>query len=365
MKTNNKNFFWQILTLAFIFASCTQEETTVPVKKNIDKAVFASGHIEQENNYTISAKVEGILLSFPIKEGDEVLQNDLIAIVENDVQNNQLRDAVAVYRDAVNNASPDSPQLQSLQTQIDQAKQQLAFDKENYLRYKGLWEKKSVAKLEFEKAELQYKASHNSLLSLEKTYSETQNSLNLTAQRSHMQVSTQKTMLNDYKLTTAESGTVINVFKKRGELVRRGEALAKIGSGAYIIKLFISEEDITQVDIGQAVAIQINTYPGKSFPAKVSKIYPGFDQIEQSYVVEAQFQRLPEKMFSGTQLQANIETGSRKEVVVIPREYLSRGNFVMLENGDERQIETGSKNNNWVEVLSGLSEQEVIVKPKG
>ena len=364
MKNTRKISFWCLLGLTLMLASCNSEETTVPVRKHIDEAVFASGHIEQENNYTVSAKVEGILLSFPIKEGDEVHKNDVIAIIENEVQNNQLQDAIAVYKDAADNASPNSPQLQSLQTQIDQGQQQLAFDKENYVRYKGLWEKKSVSKVEFEKAELQYKASLNNLLALEKNYSELRNSLKLNVQRSQVQVHTQQSMLKDYKLITGESGKVINVFKKQGELVRKGEAIANIGSGDYLIKLFVSEDDITKVNIGQAVSVHINTYPDQSFPARVSKIYPGFDESEQSYVLEAQFDQMPEKMFSGTQLQANIETDRRKNVVVIPREFVSKGSFVRLENGEEKQIETGSKNNDWVEVISGISEQDIIVKPR-
>jgi len=346
-----------------LLTSCAQQETTLPVRKHIEEAVCASGHIEQENNYTVSAKVEGILITFPIKAGDSVTKNDVIAIIENDVQNNQLQDARVVYKDAVAKASPSSPQLRSIQTQMDQAEQQLAFDNEHYLRYKGLWEKKSVSQIDYEKAELQYKASLNNLLALEKNYQETQNSLELGVQRSQVQVSTQASMLKDYKLTTGESGKVINVFKKQGELVRRGEPLADIGSGAYIIKLFVAEDDITKVNIGQAAVVHINTYPDQTFSAKITKIYPGFDEAEQSYIVEAQFDRLPEKMFAGTQLQANIKTGSRKDAVVIPREYVSKGSYVLLQNGEEKEIQTGSKNSDWIEVVSGLSEQDIIIKP--
>lgn len=369
MKTNPRSLLrnagasFHAIALTALLASCAQQDTTLPVRKNIEEAVFASGHVEQVNNYTVSAKVEGILLAFPIKEGDSVTKNDVIAIIENDVQNNQLQDAVVVYQDAVSKASPSSPQLQSIQTQIDQAKQQLAFDKENYLRYKGLWEKKSVSQLDYEKAELQYKASLNNLRALEKNYQDVQNSLELSVQRSQVQVNTQASLLKDYKLTSGESGKVIHVFKKQGELVRRGEPLANIGSGDYRIKLFVAEDDITKVSIGQSVAVHINTYPDQAFSAKITKVYPGFDQAEQSYVVEAQFDRLPEKMFAGTQLQANIETGRRKDVLVIPREYLSKGTYVLLQNGEEKQIETGSKNSAWVEVVSGLTEQDVIKKP--
>ena len=364
MKINRKPFLSYHIALLLMLSACSQQETTLPAKKNIEDAVFASGYTEQENNYTVSAKVDGIIISLPVKEGNSVAKNDLIAVIENEVQNNQLQDALVVYNDAVKNASLDSPQLQQLQTQIEQAEQQLEFDKENYLRYKDLWRKKSVSKLDYEKTELQYEASQNNLQALQKQYKEMQNTLQLSVERSQVQVNTQRSLLKDYELTTGESGEVIQVFKKQGELVRRGEAIAKIGSGDYIIRLFISEDDITKVNLGQYVAVHLNTYPDHAFDAKITIIYPAFDEMEQSYIVEAQFDQLPAKMFSGTQLQANIKTGNRKNVLVIPTTYVSRGSFVQLENGEEKQIETGSRNSEWTEVISGLSENDAIVKPK-
>ena len=356
-------FLLYLTTLLFMLSSCAERKTVLPARKNIEDAVFASGYTEQENHYTVSAKVDGIITSLPVKEGDSVTTNDLIAIIENEIQNNQLLDALVVYEDAMENAAPQSPQLQHIQTQIDQAREQVAFDEAHYLKYKSLWSKKSVSKLDFEKAELQYKAAQNNLLALQKQYKEVQNALQLSVQRSLVQVNTQRSLLEDYELTTKAPGRVIYVFKKQGELVRRGEAIAEIGSGAYIIKLFVSEDDITKVNTGHPVAVNINTYPNEAFEAVVTKIYPGFDEKEQSYIVEAQFERLPEKMFSGTQLQANIETGSRKNVLVIPTNYLSKGSYVMLENGEEKQIETGSKNSDWTEVISGISEKDALVNP--
>jgi len=353
------------LLAAFIFVSltaCQQSESTTPIKKNIEDAVFASGFIEQENNYTVSAKIDGIILSLPIKEGSQVSRDALIALLDSDVQNNQLREAKVVYEDAVENSAPNSPQLENIQTQIDHAKKQLTFDEENLRRYEDLWEKKSVARMDLEKVELQNKASQTNLHSLQKNYEELQQSLALQEERTKAQYQSQQLLLKDYRLITRQSGTVIQLYKKEGELVRRGEAIARIGSGAYLIKLFVSEEDITKIDIGQSVAVNVNTYPGEIFGAKVSKIYPAFDENEQSYIIEALFDELPEKMFSGTQLQANIQTNSRKDVLVIPTEYVSRGNIVTLKNGQEKQIETGSKNNEWTEVVSGIGEQDYIIK---
>lgn len=362
----NRNFFSLLgcLAIALLFAACEEKEAPiVPTKKNVSDAVFASGYVEQANTYTVSTKVEGILQSLAIQEGDQVKRNSLIATVESDVQRNQLADALVVYADAVSNAAPGSPQLQNLQAQLDQAEQQLAFDKDNYLRYQGLLEKNSVAKLDVEKAKLQYEAAQSNLQALQESYADAQGSLALQVERSSVQVNTQQSLLADYRMTTEEAGTVIQVFKTEGELVRKGEALAKMASGEYVIKLYVAEDDITKVDIGQAVAVNINTYPDRSFAAEVIKIYPGFDETEQSYLVEARFTVLPEKMFNGTQLQANIATGNRKDVLMVPSDYLANGNVVTLESGLEKAIEIGSKNRDWTEVISGLTETDVIVKP--
>lgn len=361
--------FWLIIT-AFPAASilalsaCQHNETTIPVRKNIEDAVFASGYTEQENMYTVYSTADGIIRVLRVKEADQVKKNDLIAVVDHDVQNNQLKDAQVVYTNAVNNSSPDSPQLQQIQTQIKQAEQQVEFDKENYLRYKELWDKKSVSKLDFEKTDLQYQASQSNLQALQKQYQDAQNALKLSEDRSRVQVSTQRALLNDYDLSAGVSGQVINVLKKQGELVRRGEAIARIGSGDYIIRLFVSEEDVTKVNAGQPVGISINTYPDLTFQATVTKILPGFDPAEQSYIVEAQFDQMPEKMFSGTQLQANIKIGDKKDALVIPTAYVMKGGFVMLQNSEIIQIKTGSLNSQWTEVISGLSDKDVIVKPK-
>lgn len=359
-KLQNK-YICLLMMLALLLAACKKQDTTTPVRKNLTEAVFASGHVEQENNYTVSAKVDGIILSFPVKEGDSVIKNDVIALIEDDVQKNQLEDAQVLYKDALSNVSPDSPQLQNIMVQINQARKQLAFDEENYLRYKELRNKESVSQLDLEKAELQYKASKNNLIALQMNYKEAKSAAELQVQRSLVQVNTQKVLMKDYTLVTNQSGIVIKVFKKAGELVRRGEPIAQIGSGEYIIMLFVAEDDITKINIDHPVALQVNTYPDKTFSARISRIYPAFDETEQSYIVEAQFDKLPEKMFSGTQLQANIKTSRRSDVLVIPTEFVQKGSTVLLQNGEERKISTGSKNSVWTEVISGITDKDVIV----
>jgi membrane fusion protein, macrolide-specific efflux system len=349
---------------ACMFLSCNkQAESTSPRRISIEESVFASGYMEQENTYALSANADGILLSLSSKAGLGVENGQRIAVIQNDVQSYQVSDAQVAYEDAAASASPGSPELQSLLVQIEQAKKQLSFDKENYQRFKELYAQKSVSKLEFEKYELQYVAAQNNLKSLEENYNDLQSTLKLNEARSRIQLNTQKGKLNDYYVFTSQPGIITKVLKKEGELVRRGETIAQVASGDFIVKLFVAEDDIVKVNVGQSAALNINTYPNQVFMATVHKIYPGFDEGEQSYIVEAVFDKFPPKMFNGTQLQANIEVGKRENVLIVPSSYLIKGQFVKLESGEEKAVKIGSRTAEWTEIISGLSDKDIIVKP--
>lgn len=356
----------QIIVLTVVILSinsCSTRQETHPVRKKLQQAVFASGHLEQEDEYVIAATAEGTIRDLPIREGDSVRMGQVLLRIKSEVPGAQLQEAKIVYRDARQNAAPDAPQLAQLRTQIDVARAQLELDQLNYERYKVLRIKNSVSQLELERAELQYTTSNGNLMALQKNYGQVQDALRLSADRSLQQLKTQQAILSEYEIRSDKPGLVLDVLKKKGELVRKGEVIARIGSGRNIMKLFIAEDDITRLEIGQRTLVQMNNYPDTVFLATVSKILPAFDQTAQSYVAEAIFINPPPLLLSGTQLQANIIQEGVRTVLVIPSDALVRGQFVQLDDGTERKIKTGQKAGSWVEIKAGLSEQDIILIP--
>jgi len=108
----------------------------------------------------------------------------------------------------------------------------------------------------------------------------------------------------------------------------------------------------------------LNTDINRTYKAKVSKIYPAFEDKEQSFVIEVNFTQDVPKLYSGTQVQANIIIEKRTKALIIPSTYLYNNNKVLLKNGDEKEIKTGVKNSEWVEILSGIDEHTTIISPK-
>lgn len=359
-----------IILTAIVFpllclSACKRQQETSPVRKTLQQAVFASGHLQQEDEYVIAATADGTIKELSIHEGDNISTGQMLVRIKSDVQHTQLQEAQVVYEDARQNAAPDAPQLAQIRAQIGVAKAQRDQDQLNYERYTALRSRNSVSQLEYEKAKLQYKTSQSNLQALEKNYNQVQDALQLNADRSLQQVRTQQSILNEYTINADKAGVVLDVLKKKGELVRKGEVIARIGSGRHILRLFIAEDDITRLHIGQQAIVQMNNYPDTTFAAVLTKILPAFDQSEQSYVAEAVFTSPPALLLSGTQLQANIKQDGTRSVLVIPAAALIRGQFVQLKDGTEKAIKTGQKLGDWVEVKSGLIEQDVILLPKG
>lgn len=362
MKSNSTAVIISILLMGL--GACNSPQETRPVRKSLRQAVFASGHLEQENEYVIAATAEGTITELYMREGDRIGAGQILVRIKSDVPSTQLRDARIVYNDARKNAAPGAPQLSQLEAQIAVARAQFDQDRINYERYTALRSKNSASQLELEKAQLTYKTSHSNLVALEQNYSQVQDALRLNAARSLQQVKTQQAILSEYETTTDHPGIVLDVLKKKGELVRKGEIIARIGSGRHIVKLFIAEDDITRLGLGQRAIIQMNNYPDTTFTATITRILPAFDQTAQSYSAEAEFVDLPPLLLSGTQLQANIMQDGVRSVLVIPSAALVRGQFVRMRDGEERAIRTGQKVGSWVEVKAGLTEKDIILLPQ-
>ena len=102
----------QILTLgiSLLIMSCgkaTQE--TAPIRKDVTETVFASGILEADYLYNLTAQADGTLKTILFTEGDIVPQGMVLAIVENRESGFNTASAEALYDIARSNASPDAP----------------------------------------------------------------------------------------------------------------------------------------------------------------------------------------------------------------------------------------------------------------
>ncbi len=361
---------WLLAISALIsVASCKPKyDEVLPKYGPVTEAVFASGSIEPKDAYTLTSMSDGFLVKSFVTENDIVKDGQVLFQLDNKQQNTQVAIAENNLNYAEQNVGSKSPQLLQIKAQVDAAAIKKANDSTTYQRYLRLVRTQSVAQQEVDNARLAYESSVSSYESAVANYRATLNKVNQDLANSRAQLQNVKLGYRFYELNAIGISKVYQIFKKQGDLVRKGEQVAQLGNpDSIVINLDIDEANIAKIQLGQKVLVELNTQKNKTYEAVVTKIYPHFNDNSQSYKVEARFTTPEGDLISGTQLQANIVTAIKDKALLIPRIYLMPDNKVLVKKGDAydtAKLAVGIVSDEWVEVLSGISATTTIAKQK-
>ena len=358
-----------MLLFVGLLGACKPKYDEVSPKTGpVTEAVFASGSIDPKDAYMVTGLSDGFIVKSYVTEGDMVRDNQVLFKLDNRQQHTQVNIARTNLQYARISASDNSPTLQQVKNQLDAARVKLQTDSVTLTRYENLYKTQSVSKQDLDNVRLNSESSRSNYLATLENYK-------ATADRVKQDLENNKELLANaeegneyYDLFATGAGKVYQVFKKQGDLVRRGEQVAQLGNpDSIVINLDVDEGTIAKVKLGQLALIELNSEKNKTYKAVITKIYPHFNDASQSYKVEARFTDKVNGLISGTQLQANIITAVKDNTLLVPHTYVSADNKVVVrraEKLDTIKIETGIVSDDWVEVLSGLSATDKIVKLK-
>lgn len=334
----------------------------------VTEAIFASGSIEPKDAYTLTSLSDGFIVKSHVTENDLVRDGQLLFELDNRQQHTQVQIAQTNVAYARISASENSPALSQIKAQIDAAKAKMETDNTTLERYKRLYSTNSISKQDLDNANLNYQSSLSSYNALQASYKSTADKVKQDLANTQSQLQNVEAGNQYFKLVAIGPSKVYQIFKKQGDLVRKGEQVAQLGNpDSIVINLDVDEGSISKIKLGQQALVELNTEKNKTYEAYISKIYPHFNEASQSYKVEARFVREMPGLISGTQLQANIITNKKDNALLIPHVYVVNGNKVPIKKGDKidtTTITTGIVSDEWIEVLSGLTPQDKLVKLK-
>jgi len=358
-----------VFALLSVTACKPKYDEATPKQGPVTEAVFASGSIEPKDAYTLTSLSDGFIVKSYVTENDLVHDNQLLFRLDNRQQNTQVKIAQTNLEYAKISASNNSPALLQIKAQKDAAKLKMQTDSVNLSRYQRLITTNSVSKQDLDNAQLNYQSSLNSYLALVENYKATEDKVHQDLTNTQSQLQNAVAGNQYYNLVAIGESKVYQIFKKQGDLVRKGDQVAQLGNpDSIVINLDIDEGSISKVQLGQQVLVELNTEKNKTYEARISKIYPHFNETSQSYKVEARFLKEMPGLISGTQLQANIITNKKENALLIPHVYVVNGNKVLIKKDnkiDSVIITTGIVSDEWIEVLSGLTVNDKILKEKG
>jgi HlyD family secretion protein len=351
--------------IVLLLFSCNDERESFTVEnQDLTVSVYASTNVQSKNQYRVFASVTGIVKQVLVNEGDTVLTNQPLILVENSNPALNSENALLQLNLAKENLSGSSSRLSNIQLQMDVAQQRMVEDSVNFARQQNLWNQKIGSKLELENRALALKSSRSNYEQLKKQYQLTKKELAVMLQQAENNYQISLKTKTDFEIKSLMNGMVYAVYKEVGELVSLQEPVALVGHASeYVLQMEIDEQDIISVALGQRVALRMDAFKDQIFEATVSKIYPLMNARSQTFLVEAEFDKNITGIFPGMSGEANIVIEQKKDVISIPLNYLIEGKFVSTEENEQHPVETGLRTLDRIEILSGLKEGDIILKP--
>lgn len=351
-----------LLLLAFGAGCKDKTEQIQPVLENITESVYAPGVIKSKNQYQVHSTVSGLLLKILVAEGDLVKKGDPLFLLSNASSRLNTENARLAADYAALSVQGD--RLDEMKANVELAKQKMQNDSVLWQRQKGLWAQQIGSKVELELKELAYSSSKTAYETTVSRYKELKKQLNFTAAQSQKNLSISKTLESDFTVRSQADGRVYSILIENGEIVTPQMPLAVVGDAReYIIELQVDEYDIVKMKKGQKILVSLDSYKGQVFEAVLEKINPIMNERSRTFVVEAVFTKAPEVLYPNLTAEANIVTRTKEQALTIPRAFLVGDSFVVLADKEQRKVETGLKDYRKIEILSGLTTSDVILKP--
>ncbi|PRX57247.1 efflux RND transporter periplasmic adaptor subunit [Flagellimonas meridianipacifica] len=363
MRTISKYYLVCFISFLSVVGCTKKDQKTYPQKVPLTESVYASATIQPDSLYEAYSSVSGILDYNLVEEGETVRKDQAIVQIGNLETEMNKRNVQLSLRLARDNYEGEAAILREIQDEIKTALLQLKNDSINYFRQKNLWEQNIGSKIEFDNRQLAYDLSQNTLRLLKRKYERTQNELSTQVMQAENDVKAAQKISKDFTIASKIDGTVYALYKNPGEIVSTNEPVAAVGhSNRFLIELLVDEVDIVKLDIGQKTWILLDAYGNQVFEAKLSKIYPKKDERSQTFKVEATFLVPPKKLYPGLSGEANIVIAEKDETLTIMKEYLIDGSRVLTDEG-EMPVKIGIQSLDKVEILDGIDENTVILKP--
>ncbi len=279
------------------------------------------GNVDTNENIIVQPEFSGTLTSLLVKAGQKVSKGQILGRVDD---------------------AGMSQQLAQIQTQYELAKT-------TYERQKNLWNQKIGS-------EIQYLQAQTQMTSLEKSIAQ-------------MKAQLAKTIIR-----APFSGTIDEVFVEKGEVVAPGPQglLRIVNLGNMFVSTSVPESYIGKLKIGTEVDVFLTSL-GKTYKGKVRQVGNFINPNNRSFGIEVSIPN-PENLLRPNQVaKLKIIDYINKNATVVPSNVIQEDgqgkHFVyVVENingktgvASKSIVTLGKSSDNVTEILSGLSEEDVIV----
>jgi len=306
----------------------------------------AVGTVQAAETAQLAPQIMGTVVTVHVREGDLIRAGQVLLSINPAQSKAALEGAQAAL-------AASEHQLAAAQIQQKLAEETLA-------RYDTLFQRKSVSPQEYEEVKARAQAAAAAAEAAR-------------AQRSQATAAVAQARSGfDYTSIRAPfNGVVIERHVDPGALASPGVPVMTVEStGRFRLEATVDEASLRYVRMGETVPVSLDAYPGESLNGKVTQIVPAADPSSRTFLVKLE---LPASKIvrSGLFGRAQFPRGERTAILVPGTSVVRRGAlvgvFTIRQNqlAELRYVTLGNPVGDRVEVLSGLSPNDVVVSAPG
>lgn len=298
-----------------------QEAAGIPVeaapvkREDISTLLLTTTTLAPERAVDVVAKTSGLVTSLLVEEGDAVRAGQILAKLDEE-------ELIIAMREA----------------EIRAQNMKRIFE-----RTAEMFEKNLVAKQTYDDAKFNYETAQS-------------------------QYENAKLRVEYTQIRSPIDGVVTERLIEVGQRVNQNQILFRVGDfDPLLARIFIPEKEMRKVHVGQAAEVLVEAAPDRKFTGVVSRISPIVDPASGTVKVTLEIRDRSGILRPGMFANVNIITDTHENALVIPKKALilesERDEVFVIENGVVRkvQVELGYREGERVEVLSGLSEGQMVV----
>jgi HlyD family secretion protein len=340
---------------------------TEVVSAPVVQAFYATGTLLPDREYPIKSNVEGTIADVFVDKGQRVTKGEKLAVVRVEEYLLKHVQAEADLELKKQLADPEkSPILLEFDTRYRAAQQQFEVAEREYHRVSKLREAGSSSIAEFDKAgetlELMRAAMENNRsserakkLELDRDVKVAQAALDIAQWNLDQQTITSP--IDGYVLdrpTTVGTRVAIN-----GHLMQ----IADVSPAQLVMRANVDEEDKTRIGIDQRVKVTLYAYEKQVFDGRVTKIYPKADPDRRTFEVDITIDPPDPKFSAGMTGELAFIVAEKEKALVVPSQAVREGQVWVLRDGKDSpvKVETGLRSIERTEILTGLSQGDVVV----
>lgn len=247
--------------------------------------IQATGTIEV-TKVDISSKVPGRVEHLTVNESDQVRKGQIIVLLDQaevraDLAQNEVIVAKADTAAKDLAAGARKQELADAGAALDKARSDRERAAKDLQRYEQLYERGVLPAIELDRAKNTVDAAESQLKRAGEQLSllrEGTRPLQIKvaqeeAQRARAAVKAVKTRIEDRAIQAPLDGTILTKYVEEGETVAAGSPLLTAADlGHPWIRVYVPEEEIGRVKLGQDARVYVDSAPGKAFPGKVVQI---------------------------------------------------------------------------------------------